>query len=152
MAFRSAALRAAGNFDPCLGPGTRSRNGEETKALAMVLHRGGTILHWPPAVQWHYHRSDLTSLRAQLSGYGAGLSAFIASMFADDPGSTARGLVGLIPTAFRDSRPGDANVRTGQIPADFPADLARVGRRGFLRGAVDYARERRAQRPVAEHG
>jgi hypothetical protein len=152
MAFRVAALRDAGNFDPCLGPGTRTRNGEETKALAMVLHRGGTILHWPPAVQWHYHRRDMDALRAQLSGYGAGLSAFIASMFADEPARTAMGLAGLVPTAVRDSRPGSANIRTGRIPANFPSELAKLGPQGFLRGAVDYVRERRAQRAESARG
>jgi cellulose synthase/poly-beta-1,6-N-acetylglucosamine synthase-like glycosyltransferase len=146
MAFRVPALREVGEFDPYLGPGTRTRGGEETKAFAKLLLRGGVILYWPPAIQWHYHRRDIASLRSQLSSYGAGLSAFIASMFADQPTRTVLRLAALTPTALRDARPGRANIRTGQLPATFPKDLARVGRQGFLRGAVDYVRERRACR------
>jgi GT2 family glycosyltransferase len=149
MAFRVGALREAGGFDPALGAGTRTHGGDETKTLATVLRRGGTILHWPAAVQWHYHRTDMAALRAQLTGYGAGLSAFVTSMFADEPMKTARGLAGLIPTAVRDSRSGSTHDRTGGLPPDFPADLARAPRQGFVRGAADYVLERLAQRPGA---
>jgi hypothetical protein len=141
MAFRSDALRAAGAFDPLLGPGTMTRNGEETRALAMVLRHGGTVLHWPAAITWHFHRRSMTELHTQLTGYGAGLSAFFMSMLVSDRATAARELLTLVPTAARDMWPRQGNIRTGGLPEDFPADLASAPRRGFLRGGTAYVRE-----------
>lgn len=149
MAFRVDALRAAGGFDPHLGAGTTTHGGEETRALALVLRAGGTVLHWPSAITWHYHRREMTELRDQFRGYSAGLSAFFASMLLSDTVTSTREVVRVLPTAVRHVRPGQANRRTGHLPADFPRDLIRAGRVGFVEGGVAYLRERRRTNPRA---
>lgn len=146
MTFRTEALRQAGSFDPLLGPGTRTRNGEETRALAMILWRRGTVLHWPAAITWHYHRRSLDELHAQLLGYGAGLSAFFVSVLVSERAAAVNELLRLVPKAIRDMWPKGGNIRTGMLPADFPADLASAPRRGFLHGGPAYVRELRAAR------
>lgn len=152
MAFRVRELRDAGGFDRCLGAGTSTHGGEETRAFALLLRNGGTILHWPAAVTWHYHRREMTELRDQFRGYSAGLSAFFASMLLTAPAATTRELVRVLPTAVAHARPGRGNRRIGGLPADFPKDLLRAGRRGFLQGAPAYLRERRRDRATEPPG
>ncbi|HWC34902.1 MAG TPA: glycosyltransferase [Mycobacteriales bacterium] len=152
MAFRVEALRAAGGFDPCLGAGTSTHGGEETRALALVLRAGGTVLHWPAAITWHYHRRELDALRNQFRGYSAGLSAFFASMWLTAPSASSRELLHVVPTALGHVRPGAGNRRVGGLPDDFPKDLLRAGRAGFLEGGVAYLRERRRHRAASGAG
>ncbi len=146
MAFRVAALRAIGGFDPYLGAGTRTHGGEETRALALILRGGGAVLHWPAAITWHYHRREHEELRKQFRGYSAGLSAFLVSMLSTAPLTSAAELLRVLPTAIAQVRPGAGNRRIGALPADFPQDLIRAGRAGFAEGAGAYLRERRAGR------
>jgi glycosyltransferase involved in cell wall biosynthesis len=146
MAFRTDSLRQVGGFDPNLGAGTPTHGGEETRALALVLRAGGSVLHWPAAITWHYHRRELRDLHAQFRGYSAGLSAFFASMLLTAPAASTRELMRILPTAIAHLRPGRGNRRIGALPADFPPDLIRAGRAGFAEGAGAYLRERRTHR------
>ena len=138
MAFRTESLRAVGGFDPCLGAGTRSHTGEETRALSLFLLSGQTVLHWPSAITWHTHRREMAALRRQLYGCGAGLSAFYASMIRSKP-TLVLDILRLSPYAFRDLRRNDKSLRLGQLPEDFPALLLRATRRGFIEGGLMYA-------------
>lgn len=140
MAFRLDALRAVGGFDPCLGAGTRTHGGEETRALASILQSHRAVLHWPSAITWHYHRREMAALRDQFYGYSAGLSAFYASMIRSDP-SVMLTLLRLVPHALRDIGTGRKNLRSGQLPSDFPRELLRAGRRGLVAGWFLYAYE-----------
>jgi glycosyltransferase involved in cell wall biosynthesis len=140
MAFRLHALRAAGGFDPFLGAGTRTHGGEETKVFAVLLRSGGTILHWPKAITWHFHRRRMTDLHKQFYGYSAGLSAFYASMIRSEP-RIVRELIKLGPLVSRDLGLHSGGIRTDQLPKDFPKSLLWASRRGLLAGSFGYGYE-----------
>jgi glycosyltransferase involved in cell wall biosynthesis len=140
MAFRTEALRAVGGFDPCLGAGRRTRGGEETRVLALLLSSGQVVLHWPSAVTWHTHRREMAALRKQLYGYSAGLSAFYASMIRSRP-AAALDILRLSPYAWRDLRNRGDSLRVGDLPEDFPAGLLKAARRGLLEGPFMYLYE-----------
>lgn len=140
MAFRTESLRSVGGFDPCLGAGTRTHGGEETRALSLLLSSGRVVLHWPAAITWHTHRREMAALQQQFYGYSAGLSAFYASMMRSRP-PAALGILRLAPHMLRDLRGGSANMRSGQLPDDFPPSLLKAGRRGLLAGGFMYVRE-----------
>jgi glycosyltransferase involved in cell wall biosynthesis len=140
MAFRTESLRSVGGFDPCLGAGTRTHGCEETRALSLLLSSGHAVLHWPAAITWHTHRREMAALEKQLYGYSAGLSAFYASMLRSRP-TAALDLLRLAPYVRRDLRRGSENLRSGQLPDDFPVYLLRAARRGLLGGGLMYAYE-----------
>jgi hypothetical protein len=140
MAFRTEALRSVNGFDPCLGAGTRTYSGEETRVLSSLLSSGHAVLHWPAAITWHTHRREMAALRKQLYGYSAGLTAFYASTIRSRP-RTAIDILRLSPYALRDLRRGSENLRSGQLPDDFPAYLLKATRRGLLEGGLMYAYE-----------
>jgi glycosyltransferase involved in cell wall biosynthesis len=155
MAFRTESLCSVDGFDPCLGAGTRTHGGEETRVLSSLLSSGQTVLHWPAAITWHTHRREMAALRKQFYGYSAGLSAFYASMIRSRP-TVALDILRLAPSALRDLRRGSGNLRSGQLPGDFPACLLKAARRGLLEGGLMYAyevvRDRRQSVPIAEKG
>jgi Glycosyl transferase family 2 len=140
MAFRTECLRSVEGFDPCLGAGTRTYGGEETRVLSLLLSSGHAVLHWPPAITWHTHRREMAALRKQMYGYSAGLSAFYASMIRSRP-TAALDVLQLAPYVLRDLRHGKKNLRSGQLPDDFPAYLLKAARRGLLEGGLMYAYE-----------
>ena len=135
MAFRTESLRSVGGFDPCLGAGTRTHGGEEIRALSLLLSSGHAVLHWPAAITWHTHRREMAALRKQFYGYSAGLSAFYASMIRSRP-TAAFDVLRLAPYVLRDLRHGSENLRSGQLPDDFPAYLLKAARRGLLEGGL----------------
>lgn len=140
MAFRVEALRSVNGFDPCLGAGTRTHSGEETRVLSSLLSSGHAVLHWPAAITWHTHRREMAALRKQLYGYSAGLTAFYASTIRSRP-RAAIDILRLSPYALRDLRRGSENLRSGQLPDDFPVYLLKATRRGLLEGGLMYAYE-----------
>lgn len=140
MAFRTQSLQAVDGFDPCLGAGTRTHGGEETRVLSLLLSSGKAVLHWPAAITWHTHRQEMTALRKQFYGYSAGLSAFYASIIRSRP-AAAFDVLRLVPHAVRDLKRGSDNQRSGQLPDDFPAYLLKAARRGLLEGGFMYAYE-----------
>ena len=140
MAFRTESLRSVGGFDPCLGAGTRTHGCEETRALSLLLSSGHDVLHWPAAITWHTHRREMAALEKQFYGYSAGVSAFYASMIRSRP-TVAFDLLRLAPYVRRDLRRSSENLRSGQLPDDFPAHLLKAARRGLLGGGLMYAYE-----------
>jgi len=147
MAFRVDALSEIGGFDPYLGAGSRTKGGEDTRALALLLLRGDTVLHWPPAVTWHYHRRGMDELERQLFGNLAGLSAFYASMIRSNPRVVVE-IAKAVPHGVWDMLPQKDNLRSGHLPADFPKELLDAARRGFAAGGVLYVQEVWAGRPA----
>ncbi|MBS1691331.1 MAG: glycosyltransferase family 2 protein [Actinobacteria bacterium] len=145
MAFRTAALRAVGGFDNRLGAGTLTHGGEETRALALILESGATVLHWPPAVTWHYHRRSDEALEKQFFGYSAGLTAFYMSMLMSSPAYAWR-IVRFIPPGVRRVLANRGSGAPDGPPPGFPDHLLQAGRRGLLRGAWLYVGEVRRQR------
>lgn len=148
MAFRTQALRAVGGFDNRLGAGTLTHGGEETRALALILESGASVLHWPPAVTWHYHRRTDEALEKQFFGYSAGLTAFYMSMLASSPMYAWR-ILRFIPPGVRRLLANSGSGGPGGPPAGFPDRLLRAGRRGLVQGAWLYLSEARRQRRSA---
>ncbi|MEU7870746.1 glycosyltransferase family 2 protein [Dactylosporangium sp. NPDC049140] len=144
MAWRAAAARAIGGFDPALGAGTPAMGGEDTVAFAKVLLAGGTIAYRPAALTRHTHRRDLAGLERQLFGYGVGLTAGYTSLVLGRPALVPR-LLRLAPTALRDLRNPDG-ARLATVGPDFPAHILANNRRGMLQGPAAYLRGRREQR------
>jgi glycosyltransferase involved in cell wall biosynthesis len=140
MAFRTCVLREVGGFDPCLGAGTRTCGGEETLVLSRLLAEGLAVLHWPVAITWHTHRRDVVGFRKQMYGCGAGLSAFYTSVVLHDPRKALK-LVGLAPHVVHDMKGGADNRRVGNISTDYPKDLLRARRRGYVEGGFMYIYE-----------
>jgi len=140
MAFHTESLSSVGGFDPCLGAGTRTHGGEETRVLSLLLSAGHAVLHWPAAITWHVHRREMAALRRQFYGYSAGLSAFYASMIRSRP-TIAFDVLRLAPYMLRDLRRGSNNLRSGHLPDDFPAYLLKAARRGLLEGGLMYTYE-----------
>ena len=151
MAIKTSALRAIGGFDTRLGAGTLTQGGEETLALSLILESGGTILHWPPAVTWHYHRRSDDALRRQFFGYSAGLTAYYMSLLLRSPRYLLR-IIGFVPAGLRRMVTQRKSHGSDAPPADFPVDLIRAGRSGLLRGAPLYLREVVKQRHIDRSG
>jgi glycosyltransferase involved in cell wall biosynthesis len=144
LAFRTERLRAIGGYDNRLGTGTLTGGGEETRALSLLLETGSMILHWPPAITWHYHRRTDEALEKQFFGYSAGLTAFYMSMILTSPKYLWR-ILRFVPRGVKriltnhGSGPGSP---TGGVPDN----LLRAGRKGLLQGAWLYLCEVRRQR------
>jgi glycosyltransferase involved in cell wall biosynthesis len=149
MAFRTEALRSVGGFDTRLGAGTLTRAGEETRALSLLLDAGSTILHWPPALTWHYHRRTDEELEKQFFNYSAGLTAFYMSLALSSPKYAWR-ILGLVPRGVKTLSKRNAG-ESDHLPADYPENYLRARRKGALQGGVLYLREVRRQRNAALH-
>jgi len=140
MAFRTTALRSVKGFDPFLGAGSRTRSGEDTRVLSLLLLSGHTVLHWPAAITWHTHRREMIALREQFYGYSAGLSAFYVSMICSKP-SVILDILRLTPYVLRDLGRSSTSLRLGQLPEDFPRYLTKASRRGLIEGGFMYVYE-----------
>ncbi|GAA2512947.1 glycosyltransferase family 2 protein [Pilimelia columellifera] len=138
MAFRTAALRDIGGFDPALGAGAPACGGEDTAIFTWLLLTGRTMLYRPSAVVRHFHRRDEAALHAQLHGYGVALTAFYASLLRRRPGLLWP-LLGLAPTALRDvASPG--SLRNVGVRDGMPPELMRANLRGMAVGPWRYVR------------
>jgi GT2 family glycosyltransferase len=145
MAFRTEALRSIGGFDNRLGAGTLTHGGEETRALSLLLEAGATVLHWPPAITWHYHRTTDEALERQFFGYSAGLTAYYASLLSTSPKYLAR-ILSFIPRGVRKILANRGAGGSEGPPDGFPENLLRAGRKGLYSGAFLYIREAVRQR------
>jgi hypothetical protein len=150
MAFRPSALLALRGFDEALGAGTPAQGGEDTLAFTRLLRAGHTTVYQASALTRHVHRTDVEGLRAQLRGYGRGLTAFYAALVLADP-RAALPLVRLAPRALRDLT-GSDGARAGGLGPDFPVELLRESRVGMLEGPRLYLRGRRAVRRELRRG
>lgn len=145
MAFRTAALREVGGFDPALGAGTPACGGEDTAVFTWLLLAGHTLRYRPSALVRHFHRRDAAALAVQLHGYGVALTAFYASLLRHRP-RLLRDLIALAPTAVRDVV-SPRSLRNVGVRDGMPAPLMRANLRGMLVGPWRYARGvRRARR------
>lgn len=139
MAFRAAALRAMGGFDPALGTGTPARGGDDLLAFFRTAVSGHSVVYQPAALVWHHHRRDSEALSRQAFGYGVGLGAYLTATIAREP-MTAFSLLRKLPAgaayALRTSRPDDFDSGA------WPARLSRLERCGLICGPFAYARSR----------
>ena len=138
MAFRAATLRALHGFDPGMGAGTPARGGDDIAAFFAVIASGHALLFTPAALVWHWYAEDVDALRRQAYGYGAGLTAYLAKVVADDPIRLVD-LAARAPAALAHAR----GLSRSRAPHDGrPADLRRIERRGMAGGAAAYTRGR----------
>jgi glycosyltransferase involved in cell wall biosynthesis len=144
MAFRTETLRAIGGFNNRLGT-PRIHGGEDTWVFSFALESGGIVLHWPPAVTWHYHRRTDAELEKQFFCYTAALPAYYMAVLTKSPKYIWRIMGFILPGLLRTV----ANRRSGgsdQVPEDFPEVLLRQVRKGLLAGPWLYLRELWRQR------
>jgi GT2 family glycosyltransferase len=158
MAFRTAALRSVGGFDPATGAGTAARGGDDLYGFVRVLAQGHRLRYTPSALVWHHHRETWQDLETQAYGYGAGLTAYLTAVLVNRPAllpaflaKLPRGLAhARALTAVRETEgggaPGDHDTRTHP----WPRRLSRLQRRGMVYGPVGYLRARRALRTRGE--
>lgn len=144
MAFRVEVLRCIGGFDEALGAGTRTHASEDTRVFTEILRRGATSLYRPAALTRHYHRKDVAALKAQMYGYGCGLTAFYTALVIDHPGALLP-LARLSARALREIR-SDSSARHATLGPDFPTDLLAANRRGMAAGPLQYIIQREKNR------
>ena len=138
MAFRTDVLRALDGFDAEIGTGTPARGGDDLAAFFAVIAAGHGILFTPAALVWHWYAEDVDTLRRQAYGYGAGLTAYLTKVVADEPIRLVD-LAARAPAALAHTR----ELARTRSPGDGrPADLRRLERRGMAGGAAAYLRGR----------
>lgn len=143
LAFRTEALRSIGGFRHPLG--TPSIGGEDTWVLALLLESGSMVLHWPPAVTWHYHRRTHAELERQFFSYAAGLTAFYAAIITTSPKHWRR-IAKLTPDGLRQFLSNRKSEESARPPDNFPPELLQAVRQGLLVGPWLYIREMWRQR------
>lgn len=143
MAFRAAALREIGGFDPAFNTAALP-NGTDVEALLRVLLRGWTVVREPGAIVHHAHQRDYLQLERRIYGYGLGLTAVLTKALIQHP-RLLPGLARRLPRglAFALS---PSSTKNGARHADFPPALGRLELRGMLRGPLAYRRGRREAR------
>jgi len=75
MAFRRAALRSIGGFDPLLGAGNTLRSCEDTDIAYRLLAAHRTVVYTPDAVTYHKPWKDWRSQKQMEHAYGVGAGA-----------------------------------------------------------------------------
>jgi GT2 family glycosyltransferase len=115
MAFRRDILVALGGFDSRLGPGTRTRTGDETDMFARILDAGWLIVYTPDAYVWHRHRRTPQEVRSCVFGYGVGLYSVLTKRLIEqrDFGALITGGRWLLGPLVKAAR---AKIRRGPSP------------------------------------
>ncbi|MFE9401832.1 glycosyltransferase [Streptomyces sp. NPDC006530] len=161
MAFRAAALRAVGGFDPATGTGTPARGGDDLYAFARIVVAGHRLSYTPEALVWHHHRETWRDLENQAYGYGAGLTAYLTAIIARRP-ALLPALLARVPRGLAHALAISAHRADGapSVPGEhgsrshpWPRSLSRLERRGMLYGPLGYLRARhrvRGHRPLWE--
>jgi GT2 family glycosyltransferase len=140
--MRSTFLRLGG-FDPCLGPGTPTKAGEDLDLFLRFLHAGWRILYEPSAIAWHHHRREVDALERQVRDYGVGLSALFTKWLLKGPPYTTD-IVLHAPAAARAVLSSGSSKNAGK-GHDYPTRLTRTEIAGLLRGPMAYLRARAAR-------
>ncbi len=136
MAFTTEFLRDLGGFDPALGAGTRALGGDDLAALHQAVRLGHTLVYEPAALVFHRHHADLSALRRQAHGYGAGLTAYLTHAVARRPAAALEIMRRAVPGTARALLPGsELNARR---PATYPSRLVWRERAGMLTGPARY--------------
>ena len=157
MAFRAAALRRAGGFDPSTGTGTPARGGDDLYAFVAVLAAGHRLRYTPEALVWHHHRETWQDLRNQAYGYGAGLTAYLTATLVRRP-RLLPALLARLPRglAYARTMTAQRGEGTGGVPGEhgtqhhpWPRSLSRLERRGMFYGPIGYVKARAKTRAKA---
>lgn len=143
MAVRRAVLDWVGPFNEALGPGTRSRTGEDYEFFVRILAAGYRIVYDPAALSWHTHRRTWTELRRVLRAYGTGVyAAWTHLLLAERELLVPKLALGWLVRTQLPNLLRSVLRRPGAVPADLI--LAELG--GCLAGPGAYISARRALR------
>ncbi|HEX5505872.1 MAG TPA: glycosyltransferase [Thermomicrobiales bacterium] len=138
MAFRAAALRALGGFDPALGAGALV-GGEDLDIFYRLIAGGQRLVYEPAALVHHAHRREYAALRRQLAD--GGVAGFLTKAVLADP-RRALDLARRLPRGLAYAL-GPRSAKNARKRPGYPRDLALAEWRGMLRGPVAYLRSRR---------
>lgn len=141
MAFRAAAVREFGYFDPALGAGSPTYGGEDLAAFVAVLRRGYALVYEPGAIVHHQHRRDYAGLRKHIRDCGVGLTAFLTQCVIDRPQFLFE-FAAKVPAGLRYALQEDS-PKNRKKRAGYPKELTAIERRGMLLGPLAYLRARR---------
>lgn len=143
-------LRSVGTFDEALGAGTLTGGGEDLDFFLRVVTAKWQVVIEPTAIVWHFHRADRAALERQMATYGSGATAYMFK-HAFDPRNVGH-LISSVGHWRR--KKGDMKCGASADPAGEPlvgdAELAKIERRGWLRGPSLYIKGRRAARKWPE--
>ena len=139
MAFRTAALRELGGFDPVLGTGTRARGCEDLDICIRVLNAGSRLAYEPRAVVWHRHPDTDAHLRRRAFDYSAALGAMLTKHLLLGPHRWT--MISRVPQAIRYYRSPQSRKNATRGPS-FPASITRLERAGLLYGPFAYLASR----------
>jgi GT2 family glycosyltransferase len=138
MAWHRQSFLDIGGFDPRLGPGRRTKAGEDLDLFVRLITGGGRLTYTPHALAWHEHRRTEPELRDQLRGYGTGLAAMFL-VHAMRPRGFAD-IVGRLPSGLRLLLHPDSDRNAGRAAgsAGYPRRLVAEELLGMARapGAV----------------
>jgi GT2 family glycosyltransferase len=141
FAFRTAALREIGAFDPALGNGTPALGGVDTEIMLRTIVTGHTIVYEPRALVHHAHRVDYAALRRQIYGYGSGLVAVWLKTLTTNPALSLDFVRKAVP-GLRFALSTKSSKNSGKR-TDYPSELTKLELWGMLYGPIAYARSRR---------
>ncbi|WP_329562920.1 glycosyltransferase [Kitasatospora sp. NBC_01266] len=143
MAFRTAALRGMGGFDPATGVGTPAKGGDDLLAFFRTLAAGWTLAYQPEALIWHRHQRRSAAVVNQAFGYGAGCGAFLLAALAAEPGMLPA-LVRRLPGGVRHALRRRTRYQQAASPGVEPTGdtLVRQELRGLAYGPFGYLRSR----------
>ena len=137
-------LEAVGYYDPALGPGTESTNGEDLELFTRIIRRGHALAYEPGAIVLHDHRRELDALARQVWSYGVGLTAALTSTIIRDPAALWE-ITKRVPYGayfLLSSR----SPKNRKQTAVYPRELRLAELRGMARGPAAYLTARRRSR------
>lgn len=141
FAFRTAAIREIGAFDPALGNGTPALGGVDTEIMLRTIITGHTIVYEPRALVHHAHRVDYAALRRQIYGYGCGLVAVWLKTLTTNPALSVDFVRKAAP-GLRFALSAKSSKNSRKLDG-YPPELTWLELRGMLYGPIAYARSRR---------
>jgi GT2 family glycosyltransferase len=144
MAFSMAFLEMIGGFDDALGTGTRSMGGDDLAALHRAVASGHDLVYEPAAIVFHRHHDNLPALRRQAYGYGAGLTAYLASLVVARPSEALAIARRAVPGIGRIFHP--SSTLNARRHPDYPPSLVWRERAGMAAGPLGYVRQRMRDR------
>jgi glycosyltransferase involved in cell wall biosynthesis len=149
MAYRVAALKEIGGFDPALDVGTPAGGGGDLDALQRVLESGRAILYTPDAIVRHIHRPTMQALRAQLFDNGRAYGSVLCASFLRARG---RNRIRVLLRAWRWLVQWHLRRIARRVLGreELPLRLLLAELRGALASPVYYARSRRLARRRAQ--
>ncbi|MDT7578818.1 MAG: hypothetical protein QOK35_78 [Pseudonocardiales bacterium] len=143
--FDRARLLRLGGFDERLGPGTRTRSGEDLDVLLRTVLDGAPVVYEPAALVRHHHRADYAGLRRMAYDYGVGLSSLFVKHLVSSPRallSIGRRVPAGLALLLRPGSDRNANRRE----AEYPTELTVRELIGITAGPVAFARSHSVRR------